>query len=138
VLYQTNFGELCGFADDVVEAGHGFGMHPHQNMEVSSIVISCAHSRKDNIGSQGIIDEHYLQTMSAGTGIMHSEFNASQTEPFHSFQIWAYPKKVNVKPRHEKFSFQKEDKRNKILLALSPAGRYGTAVINQDAFFCFA
>ena len=135
VPYQTNFGELCGFADDVVEAGQGFGMHPHQNMEISTIVISGSQAHKDNTGSEGVIDENCIQTMSAGTGIVHSEFNASETESFHSFQIWVYPKLENVKPRHGKFTYQPEDKLNKVLLAISPDGRNGTAVINQDAFF---
>jgi len=135
VPYQTHFGELCGFADDVVEPGQGFGMHPHQNMEISTIVISGAQAHKDNTGSEGVITENCVQTMSAGTGIMHSEFNASDTASFHSFQIWVYPKKENVKPRHEKFSYQAEDKLNKVLLTLSPDGRNGTAFINQDAFF---
>lgn len=135
VPYQTHFGELCGFADDVVEAGQGFGMHPHQNMEISTIVIAGSQAHKDNTGSEGIINQNCVQTMSAGTGIMHSEFNASQTESFHSFQIWVYPKTENVKPRHEKFSYQPQDKLNQVLLALSPDGRKGTAVINQDAFF---
>ena len=134
IPYQTNFGELCGFADDVVAAGQGFGMHPHQNMEISTIVISGSQAHKDNTGNEGIINENCVQTMSAGTGILHSEFNASKTETFHSFQIWVYPKKENVKPRHQKFSYQTEDKRNKILLTLSPDGRNGTAMINQDAF----
>ena len=135
VPYQTNFGELCGFADDVVEAGQGFGMHPHQNMEISTIVISGSQAHKDNTGSEGVIDENCIQTMSAGTGIVHSEFNASETESFHSFQIWVYPKLENVKPRHGKFTYQPEDKLNNVLLAISPDGRNGTAVINQDAFF---
>ncbi|MBK8847486.1 MAG: pirin family protein [Bacteroidetes bacterium] len=135
VPYQTNFGELCGFADDVVEAGQGFGMHPHQNMEISTIVISGSQAHKDNTGSEGIINENCVQTMSAGTGIMHSEFNASKTASFHSFQIWVYPKTMDVKPRHGKFSYQAEDKLNKVLLALSPDGRNETAPINQDAFF---
>jgi redox-sensitive bicupin YhaK (pirin superfamily) len=135
VPYQTNFGELCGFADDIVEAGQGFGMHPHQNMEISTILISGAQAHKDNTGGEGLIHENSVQTMSAGTGIMHSEFNASQTESFHSYQIWVYPKLQNVKPRHEKFKYRAEDKLNKILLALSPDGRGGTALINQDAFF---
>ncbi len=138
VPYQTNFGELCGFADDIVEPGQGFGMHPHQNMEISTIVISGSQAHKDNTGSEGIVNENCVQTMSAGTGIMHSEFNASKTESFHSFQIWVYPKKENVKPRHEKFSYQAEDKRNKVLLTLSPDGRNKTALINQDAFFSVA
>jgi len=135
VPYQTNFGELCGFADDVVGPGQGFGMHPHQNMEISTVVISGSQVHKDNAGSEGIIAENCVQTMSAGTGIMHSEYNASKSESFHSFQIWVYPKKENVEPRHEKFSYQVSDKLNKILLALSPDRRNGTALINQDAFF---
>jgi quercetin 2,3-dioxygenase len=135
VPHQTHFGELCGFADDVVAAGKGFGMHPHQNMEISTIVIEGAQAHRDDTGSEGLIDSHCVQTMSAGTGIMHSEYNASETASFHSFQIWVYPKKMNVAPRHEKFAYQPEDKHNKILLFLSPDKRNGTALINQDAFF---
>lgn len=135
VPYQTNFGELCGFADDVVEPGQGFGMHPHKNMEITTIVISGSQIHKDNTGSEGTVDPNCVQTMSGGTGIMHSEYNGSSTEAFHSFQIWVYPKVENVQPRHAKFSYSGEDKQNKVLLALSPDGRQGTAMINQDAFF---
>jgi len=73
--------------------------------------------------------------MSAGTGIMHSEFNASSSEPFHSFQIWVYPKKLDISPRHEAYHYKPEDKLNQVLLTLSPDRRYETAIINQDAFF---
>ncbi len=132
---QTHFGELCGFADDIVKAGEGFGMHPHQNMEISTIVVQGAQAHKDNTGSEGIIHENCVQTMSAGTGILHSEFNASKTEPFHSYQIWVYPKELNVKPRHEAFTYQPADKLNKICLALSPDRRNNSALINQNAFF---
>jgi redox-sensitive bicupin YhaK (pirin superfamily) len=104
-------------------------------MEITTILISGSQAHKDNTGSEGIINENSVQTMSAGTGIIHSEFNASQTESFHSYQIWVYPKLQNVKPRHEKFSYKAEDKLNKILLTLSPDGRNNTAIINQDAFF---
>lgn len=135
VPYQTNFGELCGFADDIVNAGEGFGMHPHKNMEISTIVISGLQAHRDDTGSEGIVNENSVQTMSAGTGIMHSEFNASANQSFHSYQIWVYPAKENVKPRHEKFSYQPVDKLNKVLLALSPDRRNGTALINQDSFF---
>ena len=135
---QSHFGELCGFADDIVQGGQGFGMHPHQNMEISTILIEGIQAHKDNTGSEGIIDTNSLQTMSAGTGIMHSEFNASATEPFHSYQIWVYPKILNVPPRHETFRFKDNDKKNKILLALSPDRRNNTALINQDAFFSLA
>jgi quercetin 2,3-dioxygenase len=132
---QTNFGELTGFADDIVNGGEGFGMHPHQNMEISTIVVAGSQAHKDNTGSEGIINQNSVQTMSAGTGIMHSEFNASQTEAFHSYQIWVYPKELNVKPRHEAFTYQPAEKLNKILLALSPDKRNNSALINQDAFF---
>lgn len=138
VPYQTHFGELCGFADDIVFPGQGFGMHPHQNMEISTIVIDGAQHHKDNTGAEGFIDSTAVQTMSAGTGIMHSEFNASTTASFHSYQIWVYPKKLDVKPRHHKFSFNPSDKLNKVLLTISPDGRQNTAVINQDAFFSLA
>ena len=138
VPFQTHFGALCGFADDIVAGGKGFGMHPHENMEITTILLSGSQRHKDDTGSEGTLDVHSIQTMSAGTGISHSEFNASQTEPFHSFQIWVYPKKKDVPPRHEKFEYQPEDKLNKILLALSPDKRAGSALINQDAFFSVA
>lgn len=133
--HQIHFGELCGFADDIVEAGEGFGMHPHQNMEISTIVISGSQKHNDNTGAESIIDENSVQTMSAGTGIMHSGFNASQTESFHIYQIWVYPKSQNLKPRHGRFTYNAEDKLNNILLTLSPDGRISTALINQYAFF---
>jgi quercetin 2,3-dioxygenase len=132
---QTHFGELCGFADDIVNAGEGFGMHPHQNMEISTIVVSGSQAHKDNTGAEGIIHQNSVQTMSAGTGIKHSEYNASDKEPFHSYQIWVYPKELNVKPQHEAFTYKPEDKFNSILLALSPDRRDNSALINQDAFF---
>ena len=135
VPYQTHFGELCGFADDIVNAGKGFGMHPHQNMEISTVVLSGAQAHKDDTGSEGVLTQNSVQTKSAGTGIMHSEFNASVSEDFHSYQIWVYPKKQNVLPRHAKFDYQPEDKLNKVLLALSPDERSQSKLINQDAFF---
>ena len=135
VPMQTHFGELCGFADDIVYGGEGFGMHPHKNMEISTVLVSGSQAHKDNTGSEGIVHTNSIQTMSAGTGIMHSEFNASKTEPFHSYQIWVYPKELNVRPRHETFNYLPTDKLNKILLALSPDRRNKSALINQDAFF---
>lgn len=135
VPYQTHFGELCGFADDWVNAAQGFGMHPHQNMEITTIVMQGKQAHKDNTGSHGIVDNCTIQTMSAGMGIMHSEFNASETEAFHSYQIWVYPKTQQVAPRYGVFKFSADDKLNKVLLGLSPDGRNSSAIINQDAFF---
>lgn len=135
VPYQTHFGELCGFADDIVEGGHGFDVHPHRNMEISTIVLSGSQAHKDDTGRSGILGPNAVQTMSAGTGIMHSEFNASESDSFQSYQIWVYPKQKDVAPRYDSFSYRAEDKLNKILLTISPDGRGGTAKINQDAFF---
>ena len=132
---QTHFGELTGFADDIVYAGEGFGMHPHHNMEISTIVVNGSQTHKDNTGSEGIINQNSVQTMSAGSGILHSEFNTSKTESFHSYQIWVYPKEKNIKPQHETFVYEPADKLNKFLLTLSPDRRNNSALINQDAFF---
>jgi quercetin 2,3-dioxygenase len=138
VPFRTHFGELCGFADDIVIGGKGFGMHPHQEMEISTIVVAGAQRHKDSTGSEHHVTANMVMTMSAGTGIQHSEVNASETEPFHSYQIWVYPKVSGVAPRHATFTYQAEDKHNQVLLALSPDGRNDTAIINQDAFFSVA
>lgn len=135
VPYQTHFGELCGFADDVIEPGAGFGMHPHQNMEISTIVATGAQVHKDSTGGVATIDETTVQVMSACTGIMHSEFNASETKQVHSFQIWVYPKLQNVAPGYRQCVFKPADNLNNILLVISPDGRNQTATINQDAYF---
>ena len=135
VPYSTHFGELCGFADDIVNAGQGFGMHPHKNMEITTILLDGAQAHKDDTGSEGLVTPNSIQTMSAGTGIMHSEFNASQTQSFHSYQIWVYPKENNVTPRHEQFTYAESDKLNQVLLTISPDQQNGSAKINQDAFF---
>lgn len=138
VPYQTHFGELCGFADDIVTPGRGFGMHPHQDMEISTVMLAGAQRHRDTTGATVLVDERAVQTMSAGTGIRHSEVNASQTEPFHSYQIWVYPERRGVAPRHEAFRWQPEQARNRFVLALSPDRREGSALIGQQAFLSLA
>jgi redox-sensitive bicupin YhaK (pirin superfamily) len=138
VPYETHFGELCGFADDVVAPGQGFGLHPHRDMEISTVMLRGAQRHTDSTGDVDVVGENAVQTMSAGTGIRHSEANASDSEPFHSFQIWIYPKRTGTAPRHAQFSYRPEDKHNRVLLALSPDGRQGTARIGQDAFLSVA
>jgi quercetin 2,3-dioxygenase len=135
VPYQTHFGELCGFADDVVAPGQGFGMHPHREMEISTILLSGSQRHRDSTGGTQVLSPNAVQTMSAGTGIEHSEGNASTTAPFHSFQIWVYPRDRGGPARYETFSHSPEDKQNRLLLALSPDRREGSALIGQDAFF---
>lgn len=138
VPFETHFGELCGFADDVVAPGRGFGKHPHRDMEISTVMLRGAQRHEDTTGAMRVLGMHSVQTMSAGTGIEHSEVNASATEPFHSFQVWVYPKQRGGAPRHETFTYQPADNRNQFLLALSPDGREGSARIGQDAFFSLA
>lgn len=135
VPFETHFGELCGFADDVVAAGHGFGMHPHREMEISTILLAGSQRHRDSTGGTLLLEPNAVQTMSAGTGIEHSERNASTTEPFHSFQIWVYPRQAGGAPRYDTFSHSSADKQNRLLLALSPDRREGSALIGQDAFF---
>ncbi len=132
---QTHFGELCGFADDIVNGGIGFPMHPHRDMEISTIVTHGAQVHEDSTGGKHRVDAGSVQTMSAGTGIRHSEVNASPTVPFHSYQIWVYPKALGTSPRYGTFTFSPEQKRNTFLLALTPDERGGTARIGQEAFF---
>lgn len=138
VPYQTNFGAMCGLADDVVAAGQGFGMHPHRDMEISTIIVRGAQRHRDTTGSTHVLGTNAVQTMSAGEGISHSEENASATEPFRSFQLWVYPRAKGGAPRHETFRYDPEAKRNRFLLALSPDRRDGSALIGQDAFVSVA
>jgi hypothetical protein len=138
VPYETHFGELCGFADDLVAPGRGFGMHPHRDMEISTIVMAGAQRHEDTTGKTQLLGPSAVQTMSAGSGIQHSEVNASSTEPFHSYQIWVYPRSRGGAARYETFSYRPEEKRNRFLLALSPDRRDHSALIGQDAFFSVA
>jgi redox-sensitive bicupin YhaK (pirin superfamily) len=138
VPYETHFGELCGFADDVVAPGRGFGMHPHRDMEISTILLAGAQRHEDSTGGKHLLGTNAVQTMSAGTGIRHSELNASATDPFHSYQIWVYPRRPGGAPRYETFAHRPEDRKDRFLLALSPDRRDGSAMIGQDAFFSVA
>lgn len=96
VPFRTHFGELCGFADDIVTGGKGFGMHPHQEMEISTIVVAGAQLHRDSTGSEHNVSENMVQTMSAGTGIQHSEVNASKTKPVHSYVMHLPPNGVYI------------------------------------------
>ena len=133
--YQTYFGKLTGFSEDIVAGGRGFGMHPHQNMEIVTIPVAGAQTHRDSTGSVHTLDASSVQVMSAGTGIEHAEMNASATEPFRSFQIWVMPQVPNVTPRHEALHYQPADKQNRVLTVISPDGRDNSLTINQQAFF---
>lgn len=132
---RMGFGALRVINDDSVDAGMGFGTHPHRDMEIISIPLEGALAHKDSTGNSTVIKKGEVQIMSAGTGIAHSEYNASQTEPVKFLQIWVLPEKLGIKPRYEQKQFSSEDRVNKIATVVSPDGRNGSVSINQNAFF---
>ncbi|MFA5011591.1 MAG: pirin family protein [Ignavibacteria bacterium] len=133
---RMNFGMLRVLNDDIVEGGMGFGRHPHNNMEIVSIPISGALEHKDSMGHVEVIKEGEVQIMSAGTGVMHSEYNHSKTKEVNFLQIWVLPKEQNIKPRYEQKSINDSDAKNKFLTIVSPDENDDNAVwINQDAYF---
>lgn len=135
---RMGFGALRVINDDSVDGGMGFGTHPHRDMEIISIPLEGAIAHKDSTGTSSVIKKGEVQIMSAGTGILHSEFNANQEEAAKFLQIWVLPKKLNVKPRYEQKAFNSHERKNKLQLVVSPDGRDGSVSINQDAFFTLA
>jgi redox-sensitive bicupin YhaK (pirin superfamily) len=102
---RINFGALRVLNDDTVAAGAGFGTHPHNNMEIITIVLSGALEHKDSMGNIGVIRDNEVQVMSAGKGLQHSEYNHSASEAVTLFQIWIIPNERNVTPRYEQKQF---------------------------------
>jgi len=131
---RMHFGALRVLNDDTVAAGMGFGKHPHDNMEIVSIPLSGNLQHQDSTGRNVIIRAHDVQIMSAGSGIAHSEMNASKTEEVKFLQIWVFPKLKNIEPRYEQKSFLPENRLNQILTVVAPDDT-NTVFINQDAWF---
>jgi redox-sensitive bicupin YhaK (pirin superfamily) len=119
--------------DDRVAPGQGFGTHPHRDMEIISYVLEGALAHKDSMGTGATIRPGDVQRMSAGTGVLHSEYNASPDDKVHFLQIWIQPAKRNVLPSYEQKSFTDADKRGKLVLVASQNGRDGSVTINADA-----
>ncbi|WP_017256724.1 pirin family protein [Pedobacter arcticus] len=132
---KMNFGLLRVLNDDHVEQSMGFGAHGHKNMEIISIPLHGALRHKDSTGRDEIIKSGDVQIMSAGSGIQHSEYNASKEEPVDFLQIWVFPKAEDIEPRYEQKSFSDKDKVNKFLTVVSPNEDDGAIFINQDAWF---
>ncbi len=132
---RMGFGKLRVINDDIVEAGAGFGTHPHDNMEIISIPLSGGLRHQDSMGNQHIITAGDIQVMSAGTGITHSEYNASDSEQVNFLQIWVLPKFNNVEPRYDQKTFDPDDRINKFDLVVSPDKEDAALWINQDAWF---
>jgi redox-sensitive bicupin YhaK (pirin superfamily) len=129
---NMNWGPLRVFNDDVIQPGKGFGMHPHRDMEIISYVISGALQHRDNRGNEGTVHAGEVQVMSAGTGIMHSEFNASSDTPAHLLQLWLTPRKRGLKPRWEQRRFRREERDGKLLPVVSFGDVENTLSIDQD------
>lgn len=132
---RIHFGALRVLNDDVVKGGAGFGQHPHDNMEIVSIPLRGALEHSDNTGGKGIIQSGEVQIMSAGSGISHSEKNASKTEDVNFLQIWIFPKERNIQPRYDQKLFSANDRQNKFQIIVSPEKDNGALWINQDAWF---
>src|SRR5713101_5674016 len=126
------FGPLRVINEDRVRPGAGFGTHGHRDMEIISYVLEGALEHKDSIGAGSVIRPGDVQVMSAGTGIRHSEFNHSKTEPVHFLQIWVVPDREGIAPRYEQKTFPDADKRRKLCLVGSSDGRDGSVVVHQD------
>ncbi|MBX3358575.1 MAG: pirin family protein [Phycisphaeraceae bacterium] len=130
---HMGFRSLRVINDDVVAPGQGFGEHPHEDMEILTYIISGQLAHKDSTGTAEVIRPGDVQYMSAGTGIRHSEFNASTTDPVHLIQIWILPDRVGHTPAYGQKHFPVEQRRNRLRLVASPDGADGSITINQDA-----
>ena len=129
---HMGFGPLRVINEDRVSPGQGFGTHGHKDMEIISYIVEGALEHKDSIGTGSVIRPGDVQVMSAGTGIRHSEFNHSTSEPVHFLQIWVIPDRTGIAPRYEQKTFADVDKRGKLRLVGSADGRDGSVVIHQD------
>ena len=135
---RVHFGALRVLNDDIVAPSMGFGMHPHDNMEIITIPLKGALKHKDNMGNEGVINAGDVQVMSAGTGVMHSEFNPSATEEVNLFQIWLFPNIKNAAPRYDQKTFNVAERKNKFQEIVSPDKNNGGLWINQNAYFSLA
>ncbi len=127
------FGPLRVINEDRVSPGGGFPTHGHADMEIISVVLEGALQHKDSIGTGSVIRPNEVQKMSAGSGIRHSEFNASQTEPVHFLQIWIMPDKQNIAPSYEQKAFPISERNDRLRLVASGDGAEGSLKIAQQA-----
>ncbi len=132
---RMNFGVLRVLNDDIIIGGAGFPKHPHDNMEIISIPLFGDLEHKDTLGNVSVIKQYDIQTMSAGTGIQHSEYNKNKDKEAHFLQIWLFPKQANIKPKYDQKTFKPNDRLNKMQVIVSPDAKDGGIGIQQDAWF---
>ena len=130
---HMGYSSLRVINEDIVEPGQGFGTHGHRDMEIITYILDGALEHKDSIGNGSVIRPGDVQRMSAGTGVKHSEFNASRTEPVHLLQIWIEPSVTGIEPGYEEKHFDVAARRGRLRLIASPDGRDGSVTIHQDA-----
>lgn len=129
---RVEFGNLRVINEDRIAPGKGFGTHPHRDMEIITYVIDGVIEHKDSIGNGTTITPGEVQRMTAGTGVLHSEFNHSPEQELHLLQIWIYPEMKGLEPGYEQTRFTREDKLNRLRLVGSRDGRDGSVTIHQD------
>lgn len=130
--HHMGFRSLRVINEDRVAPGRGFGTHGHRDMEILSYVVSGGLGHRDSMGKSEVVRPHEWQRMSAGTGVMHSEMNASKTEPVHFYQIWILPEAEGIRPGYEQKLFAPEEKAGRLRLVASADGREGSLKIHQD------
>jgi redox-sensitive bicupin YhaK (pirin superfamily) len=130
---HMGFGPLRVINEDRVEPGRGFGEHGHRDMEIVSYVLEGALAHRDSLGNGSVLRPGDVQRMTAGTGVAHSEYNASDTEPVHFLQIWIEPRSRGLAPGYEEARFDEASKRGRLVLIASGDGREGSVTIHQDA-----
>lgn len=135
---KIHFGLLRVLNDDIVQGGMGFGMHPHDNMEIITIPMEGSLEHKDSMGNHGIIHPGEVQVMSAGTGVRHSEFNHSKTEDVKLFQCWVFPREKGVAPRYDQKMFDVVGRKNKFQTLVAPDKNGENLWVHQDTVFSMA
>lgn len=130
---HMGFRALRVINEDRVAPGQGFGRHPHRDMEIVSYVLEGALEHEDSLGTGSVIRPGDVQRMSAGTGVAHSEFNASRSEPVHFLQIWLVPSERGLAPSYEQKTFSRAEKQGKLRVIASPDGRDGSVTIHTGA-----
>ena len=130
---HVEFGPLRVINEDRVAPGGGFGTHPHRDMEILTYVLSGQLGHRDSMGNGSVMRPGDVQRMSAGTGVLHSEMNASDAEPVHFLQIWIRPSSIGIAPGYEQKHFTAADKRGRLRLIASPDGAEDSVRVHQDA-----